>query len=78
MRKRYRSFLPLLVPVFILLSGWGYVAGQEKKSSSGNGTLDVTLDADELGRLVRTALRRLDSYNSLFLIHRRTELLRRK
>src|SRR5215203_717745 len=38
MRKRCRSFLLLLVPAFFLLGGWGYVAGQEKKSSAGNGT----------------------------------------
>ena len=38
MRKRYRSFLSLLVPAFFLLSGWAYVAGQEKSPSAGKGT----------------------------------------
>ena len=38
MRKRYRSFLLLLVPAFFLLSGWTYLAGQEKRPSAGNGT----------------------------------------
>src|SRR4030095_15349318 len=35
---RYRLFLSLLVPVFFLLSGWGYVAGQEKSPSAGKET----------------------------------------
>ena len=35
MRKRYRSFLSLLVPAFFLLSGWSSVEGQEKGPSAG-------------------------------------------
>jgi cell migration-inducing and hyaluronan-binding protein len=38
MRNRYRLFFSLLVPALFLLSGWTYVAGQEKRSSAGNGT----------------------------------------
>jgi cell migration-inducing and hyaluronan-binding protein len=38
MQRRYRVFLSLLVPALFLLSGWTYVAGQEKKSSAANGT----------------------------------------
>src|SRR5687767_868551 len=30
MRRRHRSILLLLVPAFLLLTGWVYVAGQEK------------------------------------------------
>ena len=37
MRKRYLSFLSLLVPAFFLLSGCAYVEAQEKSSSAGNG-----------------------------------------
>ena len=33
MRRRYRSFLPLLLPALFILSGWAYVAGQEKTPS---------------------------------------------
>src|SRR6185503_634899 len=38
MRKRYRLFFSLLVTALFFLSGWAYVAGQEKKPSAGNGT----------------------------------------
>src|SRR6187431_765839 len=38
MRRRYRLFFPLLVTALFFLSGWAYVAGQEKKPSAGNGT----------------------------------------
>jgi cell migration-inducing and hyaluronan-binding protein len=38
MRKRYRSFFPLLLPALFILSGWAYVAGQEKSPSAGKET----------------------------------------
>ena len=42
LRKRYRPFFPLLLPALFILSGWAYVAGQEKtpsgKEQSGNET----------------------------------------
>ena len=37
MRKRYLSFLSLLVPAFFLLSGCASVEAQEKSPSAGNG-----------------------------------------
>ena len=38
MRNRRRFILPFLVPVFCLLGGWVYVAGQDKKPSAGTAT----------------------------------------
>src|SRR5215216_7060714 len=38
MRKRYRSFFPLLLPALFILSGWAYVAGKEKTPSAGKET----------------------------------------
>ena len=38
MRKRHRPILPFLIPAFLLLSGWSYVAGQEKKPATGKET----------------------------------------
>jgi cell migration-inducing and hyaluronan-binding protein len=35
MRRRHHLLLSLLVPAFILFTGWVYVAGQEKKPSAG-------------------------------------------
>ena len=37
MRKRYLSFLSLLVPAFFLLSGCAVVEAQQESSSAGNG-----------------------------------------
>jgi cell migration-inducing and hyaluronan-binding protein len=39
MRRRHRSILLLLVPAFLLLGGWAYVAGQEKRVSAGEKAL---------------------------------------
>jgi cell migration-inducing and hyaluronan-binding protein len=38
MQKSYRSFFPLLLPALFVLSGWAYVAGQEKSPSAGKET----------------------------------------
>jgi cell migration-inducing and hyaluronan-binding protein len=38
MRKRYRLFLPLLLPALFVLSGWVYVTGQERAASTARTT----------------------------------------